>query len=157
FLCFQDRNYALLQSLLEAHAKTDPTDPELLRSRYRLEIRQGRVAEGVALFKAALAKHAGEERRRDLVSDFLFDMVDAGKPLEGYRAAPDAKEAFQMLAEDLLEQADPKGLRQLIEAHRARHPDDTWLALYTGELHVRDGAWDKAAQAFREGLQQAPE
>jgi hypothetical protein len=47
-------------------------------------------------------------------------------------------------------------LRQLLEAHRAAHADDPWLAQYQSDLHIREKAYDKAAQVLAEVLKQAP-
>jgi tetratricopeptide (TPR) repeat protein len=156
-LCLQDEDFPQLQALLEAHAKADPGNVDVPCFRYRMKIRQNQVAEAVALFKAALARPAPEDKRREMVSDFLGIMAEAGRPLEGYRAAPDAGQAFQVLAGELMEQARWQDLRRLVDAHRGRHPDDAWLALYTGELHLADKAWDQAARVLAGGWEKAPE
>jgi predicted Zn-dependent protease len=155
-LCFDDENDATLQALLEAHAKNEPDSADVLRFRCRLKIRQNQVSEGIALFRAALAKPQSDEARAATVSEFLADMVGAGRPLEGYRAVPDAEKAFQILAGELLEQDDLHNLRQLVELHRVKYAGNPWLAYYQGEIHLADKAWDKAAQAFGEGMKKAP-
>ncbi|HWG44368.1 MAG TPA: tetratricopeptide repeat protein [Gemmataceae bacterium] len=155
-LCFNEDDDDSLQTLLDAHAKSDPQSSDLLRFRYRLKIRQNQTPEGVALFKASLAKRLSDEERAERVSEFLTDMTRAGKPLEGYQAAPDAKKAFRTVAGDLLEQGHWEELRRLVEAHRKRHAEDSWLAYYQGEIHGEEQAWDKAAQVLGAGMKQAP-
>jgi predicted Zn-dependent protease len=76
--------------------------------------------------------------------------------VEGYRAAPDAKVAFQTLAGSLTEDERYEELRAVLEAHRERHADDPWLAYYRGQIHVHDKAWDKAVAAFGEAMNLAP-
>jgi uncharacterized protein HemY len=156
-LLLQDEDHPRLQALLEAHAKGAPDDVEVLRYRYRLKVRQGQVAEGVAGFKAALAKQKDEAQRKRTVEEFLSDMAAAGQALEGYRAAPDARQAFEALAGDLLDEDNLAGLRRLLEAHRARHPEDLGLLRYAGELHLKEEAWGKAAEALGQVWKKGPD
>jgi predicted Zn-dependent protease len=154
-LAFQDDDDTL-QRLLDEHAKNDPKSILLARYRYRLKVRQGRVDEGIALFKAAVAEPLPDAEREEMVSEFLDDLVSAGKPLEGYRAAPDAVEAFQIVAGELLDEGHMDDLRRLVEAHRAGHPTDPWLALYQGDIDLADKAWDRAVRVLGEGMKRAP-
>ena len=114
------------------------------------------MPEGIALFKAALAKQDQPQQRKQIVSTFLIQMVDVGKPLEGYRAAPDAAEAFQVLAPDLQGLGRWDELRRLLEAHRQQHPDDLWISFYQAELLLNDRAWDKAAATMELAWDKAP-
>jgi predicted Zn-dependent protease len=151
-LLFQDADDARLQTLLDTHAKESPESVELARFRSRLLVRQNKLAEGIASFKLALAKSKEPEKRSELASEFLSDMLAAGKPLEGYKAAPDAVEAFRQLADGLLEEDRWDDLRRLLEAHRAGHAEDPWLAYYQSEVFQHDEAWDKAAKVLGEAL-----
>lgn len=155
-LCVQDQDYALLDQLVRAHTRKEPDDPNGTRYGFLVKIKQGNTAEAVALFKGALAKQQ-EERRKQLVSDFLLDMTDAGRGVEGYAAAPDAREAFAIVAEELLGQGRKDDFRKLLDAHRRRHPDDPALPLYSAELHLGEKAWDKAAQVLKDSLPRAPD
>jgi tetratricopeptide (TPR) repeat protein len=156
-LCLDHEEYAQLQDLLDAHAKNDPKSAELLRFRYRLKIRQNEVPDAIALFKASLAKTEPDKERTERVSEFLREMASAGKSLEGYRAAPDAEQAFQVLAQSAVNESRREDLRRLVEVHRAGHAADPMLAYYQGEIHVQDKDWDKAAKVLGAGLKQAPE
>jgi tetratricopeptide (TPR) repeat protein len=156
-LCLQERDYPLLQTLLDRHAKDYPDSGEVLRYRFQLRIHQKRFDDGIAQFKAALAKQATDDKRRDIVSTFLYAMLNAGKALEGYHAAPDAQQAFEILANDLLDRGRRESLGPILEAHRGRSPNDPWLWYFTGEMHMDDEAWDKAVEAFRAGLSKAPQ
>jgi hypothetical protein len=63
------------------------------------------LAEAVALFKAALTKEP-QERQQMVTATFLQDMVDAGKVVEGYNAAPVAVVAFNILVESCYRDPD---------------------------------------------------
>lgn len=155
-LCLQDHNDGLLETLLEAHARVDPNDPALLRMGCRLRIRTNQLDEAVALFRASLAKEPQEAQRKRAVEDFLFAMVDEGKPVEGYRAAPDAVEAFDLLANEVLDQGRLDELRQLIDVHRAGHPTDVRLAYSSGRLLLNDQKWHEAARLLGEAWRGVP-
>ncbi len=149
-----DHQLADLEALLDARVKTAPDDFESLCYRYRLRIRQDRTAEAVALFRKALAREKEADAKQSMVRLFLMEMAEEGKVLEAYRAAPNAREAFPILANSLLEDNRIAELRQLLDAHR-QHDDDIWLAFYTGEWHLRQQAWGPAADAFKSGLDKA--
>jgi predicted Zn-dependent protease len=155
-LLLQDGDDTQLQALLDAHAKESPDSIELARFRSRLLVRQNKVAEGVAIFKQALAKTKEKEKRSELASDFLSDMLAAGKPLEAYKAAPDAVEAFRQLADELLEEDRWDELRRLLEAHRVGHAEDPWLAYYQAEVYQHEEAWDRAAKVLGDALKRGP-
>jgi hypothetical protein len=88
---------------------------------------------------------AGQEQEH-YTSGFLSAMVTAGKPLDGYRVAPDPKKAFIQLAEDFAENESTKELEGLIDAHAAKVPDDIWLCYYRAEVQVAKKD-DAAAEA----------
>jgi hypothetical protein len=98
----------------------------------------------------------GDEKRQEVVEEFLTDAAAAGKAVEGYRAAPVAEEAFRTLADQLFELDRRDDLRQLVEAHRAGHPADPWLALYQADLQLTDKAWDDAIRVLSAALKTAP-
>jgi predicted Zn-dependent protease len=154
-LYFHDRNDAQLQALLDEHARADPNDVEVLQYRSRMDIRANRVARGITQFKAAWRKEKQAEARERLVSEFLYAMLEVGKPVEAYWAAPDSRYAFQVLAESLLEEEKFKDLGRILDVHRRRYADDPWLPFYTGSRHAEEKAWDKAIVALREAYQKA--
>jgi predicted Zn-dependent protease len=155
-LAFQDGKDDELQALLVAHSKNEPDSIELVTYRARLMIRQNNVPVGTALIRSALAKLETDEKREDALYEFLSDLVSAGKAVEGYRAAPDAKQAFTIVADELFEQERLEDLPQLITAHREREPLDPWLDYYQGEVLLDERAWDKAAAVLAEGCKKAP-
>ncbi len=156
-MCFEDDKLDLLESLLERHAKESPGNVDVLLHGVRLKIKRKEVANAVVLLKSALAKETQEDARGRLLSQFLRDMVDADRALEGYEAAPDADKAFQEVAYDLMDAGAWDELCRLVEVHRRRQPNDPLLDYFTAQLHVESGAWDQAVQVAREGLKRAPE
>jgi uncharacterized protein HemY len=154
WLCWIDRNSAGLEALLDARAKDTPDDPQLARFRMRLNIRQNEMPTAIGYFKEIAAK-LDDKERASLRMDFLFDAAEAGKLAEGWAIVTDAETAFQDLADTFLEEAKYPELRQLVELFRPNHPDDPWLALYEGELHLKDRVWEKAAAVLGSALQKA--
>ncbi len=131
-LAQQDRDDRLIAQLIAVHAKTHADDPELLRQRLNLKIRQDDTAGATALFRAMLARKLPERDRAIAIDDFLYAMADAGKAVEAYAAAAELPKTFERLAGALRGPERVAELRQLIAAHRKRHADDPWLAVYTG-------------------------
>ena len=60
----------------------------------RLLLQRNQVAESITLFNETAAREKSDDRRRRLVSDFLFAMADADHVLEAYAAAPDPDQAL---------------------------------------------------------------
>jgi hypothetical protein len=155
-LCLEEEDLSRLQTLLDAHAKASPQDPESVWYRCRLKARGKQVAEAAALLRQALAQQS-EEKQTERVATFLSDVLAAGKMLEGYRAAPDARKAFRHLAGELEEEDRPEELRRLVEAHQQAHPDDPWGAYYQGQFLLEEKAWDRAVQILGEAWRKATE
>ena len=147
-LCLGDRNYTLLEALVDAHARNEPDSVEVQQYRVLLKIRQGKMPDGIALFKTAIAREDNADRRQQLTSSFIYEMVDAGKGLEAYQAVPDSRKALEILGLDLLGRGGSQDLLKILELHRQRHPDDPLISLCMGELHVAKQEWKEAAQAY---------
>ncbi|MCI0461269.1 MAG: hypothetical protein L0Z62_30345 [Gemmataceae bacterium] len=148
----------------------------------RLKAVEGNVGEGSLLLRLALGRTEDAKARERYTTEFLFDALDAGKPLEGYRAAPDHSRAFRLLGEELLndvldaglpdgppwraggvnppvsfgKKPDGKAAREnlgrLIEAHRDNAPEEPLLILFAGELHLAAGRHDQADREFAAGM-----
>jgi predicted Zn-dependent protease len=155
-LCLTNENYPVLEALLAAHTKNGPDDVEILYWWFRLRIRQDRIKEATGLFDKALNKTNADGKRRQIISDFLYDMVDAGKPIQAYMAAPDSKQAFQLLGDDLLSLGRMEDVQQLVAAHTKREPDDVWLDYYRAQLHIKNKDWDKAAGLLAQAVKKEP-
>jgi Flp pilus assembly protein TadD len=161
-LFLDDGEFAALGSLIDAHARVEPASPVLARYRRRLLTRQGQTAEAGRLLRTALAGEKDAKQRQEQVAEFLRDSIPAGKAVAGkavaaYQAAPDAREAFALLAGMLDEDSERDEFRRLLAAHRVRHADDPGLAYHTGELHLAEGNAAKAAEVLLAGWRKAPE
>jgi uncharacterized protein HemY len=151
-LCLAEDDVALLESLLDPKAD----DPEMLAGRSRLALRRKRADEATNLFKSALAKVKDDKERDGLVWPFLRDAESVGLAFDAYRAAPDATQAFEVLAGDLRRGGHVAELRKLLDLHAAKHADDPRLALELGLLSLDEEKWDKAAAVLFEGMKKAP-
>ncbi len=152
-----DENNDVLQTLLDEHAKNDPESLDLPCYRSLLKLSdKATCRKACALSRRPLAKELSEDKRRDVVYEFLSDLVEAGQTLAGYRAAPDAKEAFKILADEIREQGRREELPLLLAAHREREPNDPLLAYYQGQAHLEAKEWDQAAKVLGDGLKKAP-
>ncbi|MCI0378787.1 MAG: hypothetical protein L0215_14360 [Gemmataceae bacterium] len=154
-LCYLDDKLDLLEALLNAHAKKAGDDLELHRHRIRLHLKRNQPVDALAQFQKALNQPLAQDRKDRFVSDFLFDMLDAGRPVEGYLAAPDAKRAFEVLAGDLLDAGSQKDFQQLLDAHQKKQPDHWSLHQYRAEKHIADKAWDKALKDLEKAWKKA--
>lgn len=163
-LCLDNDDFKQLELLLKLHEKNAPGSPDLMQCRTRMLARQGKTAEATEMLKSTLAKQKNDEDKERLIGSFLFDMHAAGKWLDGYRAAPDAKAAFNLLADSFLDDGDWKKLRALVDAHQAREPNDPRLPEFAAEVlgaekkwteaaNVLDRAWKKADAEQRKHLQ----
>jgi len=82
-------------------------------------------------------------------------MLNLGRGLDGYRAAPDKKAAFETLARQLVQQKKDKDLAELLAEHAKAHADDPWRLYFQGELHLLRGEGPQAEAAFAAALAKA--
>ena len=145
--CIFARKFAELETLLEVHDGADSESREIVTIRMRLNLSQQKYKEAVELFRKAFDRTRSFERQV-VTRSFLQAMADADRALEGYRAVPDARLAFQILAQRSFDRQMDKELKELLEEHRKAHADDPRLELVAGRLLVMDKAWDKALPIF---------
>ncbi|MCA9297074.1 MAG: hypothetical protein KC983_11165, partial [Phycisphaerales bacterium] len=120
---------------------------------YRAQVygRQGELENAIAVLRDALEQNPGAQR--ELLAQTLRDaLVLAGKPLEAYNTSDDRLVAFRGIANTLVLQANPYGLRDLIDLHARSYPNDTWVDYYRGEMHLLVNCPDLAIPAFERGL-----
>jgi len=146
WLAYHNNNDAVLEKLLNAHAKNEPADTTIPMFRIRLDLRKGKTAEAITLFKTTIEKSPMDDTRETLIDSFLMSAAQAGCAAEAYVAVPDGKAAFRTLASELKESDNYSELRRLIPAHRAKHPDDPWLAFEEADVLSNDKEWAKAAE-----------
>jgi tetratricopeptide (TPR) repeat protein len=155
-LCLSDNNLTELQALVEMQMIEDPSSFDVLEYDLRVRIRQKKIAEGVALFQRGMKEEVIGEKRNQLLSTFCWEMMNADRALEAYQAAPNASAAFRELGQ-LVERRNIDTLRKLVEAHRAKSPNDGWLLLYQTILHEKDKRWAEAADVAWTSIQKGPE
>ncbi len=155
--CWLDRKPAELKALVAAHEANDPIDGQLPRFQWRVAIHDKRFDAAAKTFKAALANNFGGNPDRLLLQDFLFDMIDAGHALEGYRRAADRREALDIIAADLAHAHRDADLAAVLAEHRQAFPNDPVLHMYAGQQAALKQDWAKAAAAYRAGWKQLPE
>ncbi|HET6882097.1 MAG TPA: hypothetical protein VFI31_18165 [Pirellulales bacterium] len=142
-----DRNSDDLEKLVALHAERQPDDPYVVYFRGEVPYLRGESAEAAAIFEPLLKRDLPDGLREPCYREYLRSMSDLGKPIDGYRAVPDAALAFKFLADALLERwngADQ--LEKLFEAHRERLPQDPWLSYYRGRLLILRSRYDEAAE-----------
>ena len=99
-----------------------------------------------------VVKRLPDDQRGQAVPAMLRAGVEAGKPLDAYRAAPDATGAFRLLASQLGRSETVAQLRALMGAHRQRAPGDPWLAFYEGRERQLSGDRAAADAAFARAM-----
>jgi predicted Zn-dependent protease len=151
-----DRNGKDLEALVEVHGPRADAAAELLAYAARAKVFLNRPAEAGPLLEQACRQQPQEYRRRFYVQTFVLDMAALGRPLQGYRAAPDKTAAFQTLANQLVSQKKSDWLAELLEAHAKTFPEADQLRYYRGELHLLRGNAKEAEKEFAAALALAP-
>jgi tetratricopeptide (TPR) repeat protein len=117
----------------------------------------GKSAEAVALFKDVMNNVPDAQQRRQCLRELLLDLAEGSDFLSAYRLAPDRREAFPVLADELFQRQDDEALRALLDAHRQEHKGDAWAHFYEGELHAQAKRPDEAERAFAAAQAAAPD
>lgn len=149
--CWLDKKADDLANLVALHAKNDPGDHQLQRARWRSHILNKQFDEAGKVLRSI------KDPIRLDVQDFLFDMVDAGHAVEGYRQAPEPAEAVDILVTDLGGGNRAKEREAIVAEHRQRFPKDPILLMYAGQQAADKQDWPKAAQAYADGWKLLPE
>jgi tetratricopeptide (TPR) repeat protein len=157
-VAFDDTNAlsVMLGTLEEIKAPRDRID--FIRALSAQNDEQYEAAAG--FFRLAWEQTEDEAHRRHCIYRFLDAMRLAGKMIEGYRAAPDARKAFRYLTDDYDEgelDLDDPAVRELVDAHREKEPQDPWLHYVTGSLLAAEEKYEEAAKEFNAGWAAADE
>jgi tetratricopeptide (TPR) repeat protein len=123
-------------------------DPVVDLCEARAKALAGKVEPAAALFQKAMATLPDGQARKNYVREFLIDLAEIGNALRAYRLAPDRREAFPVLAQELFNRRDAETLRELITAHQKAHKEDPWAQFYTGELHADAKEYEQADRAY---------
>jgi hypothetical protein len=145
---FEARDVAGLTALADVMHKRFPEDPEALFHLAHVRAIERNWPLAWPLYQSALAKQADNNRRIVYSDNFLYDLVDDGKVLEGYQKAADKVRTFRVLAADLLGQRKLLDLAQLLDLHQKEQPQETLLEYYRGELALTDSCFLDAGKHF---------
>ncbi len=143
-----------LEVLLTARRRAAPQDIDLAYYTAQLHLLREQYRPAAAILLAALPRVQGDDRTAYSLA-YVDAMVGLNEPLVGYRAALEPDAAFERVADALLLNDDADRLAELITLHRAKSPRHLALHYYTGQLHELGGAFAKAVDAYRAGLQRA--
>lgn len=150
-----DDDHATVTAIADALTSAGHSGPAVACFRAIATVTAGKPAEGAALFRTAIATVPADKQTL-YVARFLDVMMTAGKPLEGYAAAPDPTAAFRHLADSMVyDDEHEKELPALIAAHRQHRPDDVWLHFYQGHIHEQRKQFKEADAEFAAGAARA--
>lgn len=141
-----------LEVLVESLRKRSPDDPSVALYGGMVKVSREQFDEAATLLRSAFDRARDDDQRESLHEWFLFAMMRAKKPLEGYTAVPDARHAFRYVAEWLVADDAAAALRTLIEAHGKSHSDDPWLHYFTAAAFVIEGKYAEADKAYAAGM-----
>ena len=114
-----------------------------------------RYEEAAAAYRLAFQAEKDAESKSLYVDYFLEAMLMADKLVEGYQQAPDAENAFYTLT-DYYDDGDydiTNGqLKDLVDAHRQKFPDDPWLAVYTCLLLGSEEKYEEVTRILEEAI-----
>lgn len=129
-LAVADKKTAELESLIAVHRTQAKDSAELLYFSARAKLLVGRAAEAIPLLQQAYQKYDELIEKHQCVSVLALELAAAGRGLDGYKASPDKKTAFPMLADVLVAKKNADLLDQLLCEHGKNDADDPMLARY---------------------------
>jgi len=150
-LFLAERDTAALKSLIGAYEKIAPKDPDVAYYTAQVMYIGQRYDEAAATVKGAIMRVPDEEKRVYFV-DLYLDSVLAGDgdAVAAYREAPDARYAFERLANLAVDANDADLLAKLIAARREDKPDQVDLRLWDAWACLLKGDYGEALQTLEE-------
>ncbi len=130
-------------------------DPAYAAADYYLALAlawRGQTEQAAAPLRRALAQEKNPKTRRDFLLGVLQAILDANQLADAYAAAPDAREAFAVLAPELKKRYRQDQLRELVAIHAKNQPDDPLLPFYRAETLVSEYQYKLAEKEFAAGL-----
>jgi len=118
--------------LLDAHRRRCPDDPWIRFYAGYLLAYDEKYADAEKEYAAGMAATEDEEILQALRCQRIWVLHESGQDLQAYRTIEPPEETFEQLIRyyrwlDELDAEQVARLQSLIEAHRARFPDDPWL------------------------------
>ncbi|HYV36138.1 MAG TPA: tetratricopeptide repeat protein, partial [Gemmataceae bacterium] len=119
-----------LSALIEAHRPHAGEDVQFLYHQACALVMSKKPDEAVPLVLKAYQQAKDTWQKKEFISGFVRQMLDAGLALEGYRAVPDKQAAMETLAREYVFKKKAKELAELLEEHGKTHPNDPWQLTY---------------------------
>lgn len=146
-----------LENLIRLYEASQPDDDWLPYFRGEVLALRGHYEQAAALLRPMLDKRLDEGQQKSYWNEFLACMAVAGKTVEGYRACPDARFAFEYLGDFHVGRGEYDPLEELIAAHKAADGRDLWIPYYEATLLVGQGKPEAAAALLKPLLHAAAE
>jgi tetratricopeptide (TPR) repeat protein len=138
--------------LVEIRRRQRPDDPWVYY--YAGSVYHGRSENEAAEreLRTGLEK-GGEDADKSMLRSLLANvLLDEGRTVEAYETLGADDERFRQLASFCRWNERPEPLRELIAAHRKRHPDSPWIDFYQAWLHDSAGEMELAIELYRRSL-----
>ncbi len=152
-LCWHAKQFDVLEKLVREHEKDHARDPQFPRWNWRVALVRKQYERLGAIVKQAFEM----QHERHVIQDFAFDAVEAGQALEAYKHLPNPSVDVEFIAAELAMHQRPKELRELIELHRKRFPQDRLLGGLDGQAAMLESDWKSAAAAYAKAWSQLPD
>ncbi len=153
FIHYQnDEVTAVMLKLLK---KNDPQSARIAYLKGRQFENDEWYEEAAGQYRQAFQAAKDDEQLSEYVQYFLNAMFHAERTLDGYAAAPDAREAFRYLAggsEDGDLELPDNVMQALLDAHRQRDSKDPWIRYYSGRRLLDKKKYEQAFREFDAGL-----
>lgn len=135
-----------LEQVASLHAERQPDDAWLPYFRGEAMMLRGQYREAADAFRPMLKEQLSAEQQASYRDEYLAAEINAGRPLEGYQAVPDAAVAFKLTADALINRWNADALERLVAAHAERMPDDRQLPYYRARSLMMRSRYDEAAE-----------
>jgi predicted Zn-dependent protease len=146
--CVNRRDGLMLERLAAALRSLDPRHPSVDYYAALAKAWRHDITTALKDFGALLAKEKDAALRDHFLDKFVDAAADTGKAEHLYAALPDAKEAFRMVAAELHKRFVLDELRDVVAAHKKKHPGDPLLVIYEAQLHLDDEEHEVADKEF---------
>jgi tetratricopeptide (TPR) repeat protein len=140
-----------LDSLVAAFRRIAPDDPNNLYYGAVSKALREQYVEAAKMLPHAFDRVEDETERQAYVELYLDCWLEANKPLEGYKGAPDKQWALDYLTENLVWDELYAEAGSLIDHHEKAHPKDPLPHYLRGDLLFQQDEWEKADRAYARG------
>ena len=147
-----EKKGADLQTLLDVHRFNAVGDPIVIHYEAYAKLLNKDFGPALTLWSQAWQKQSDPIQKQQYVRDIALAVYNAGRGLDGYRAAPDKQVAFEALASHLVAKKKPDELLMLLTEHGKQHANNPWRTFYAGELALLRGDVAEAEQCFAGAL-----